>query len=327
MRNYYLFKAEHLHRHDETLEIVMNDGNKRSLPIEQTDALYIFNTMTLTTSVLELLSKKEIPVHFFNYYEFYTGSFYPKEHNVSGRVLLEQVRAYESDKGLSIAREFIRAGLTNIKRNMVYYNNRNVDLSDAIIYIEQMIKKVETAENTESLMGYEGSARKRYYSEWHKIIVDYNLNKRVRRPPTDIVNVLVSFFNSMLYTTCLGEIYKTQLNPTISFLHQLGRKKFALSLDISEIFKPILVDRLIFRVLNKNIISDSSFYVSGSSIVLKEDTVKRLLKLYDDEINQTIVHRKLNRKVSYKSLIKFECYKIIKALLDDDEYKGFTLDW
>ncbi len=327
MKNYYLFNAEKLHRKDNTIEVQLLDNTKRSLPVEQVEALYIFNDMTISTKVMELLSKYEIVVHLFNYYGFYFGSFYPKEHNVSGYVIIEQVKALDNEKGLKIAQEFIQSALRNIRRNLVYYNERGADVSKTIDYVNAVYPKVNTAITAEEIMGYEGNVRKVYYESWNEIVREYEWSKRTRRPPDDIINVLISFINTLLYTTCLSEIYKTQLNPSISFLHKPGRKKFSLCLDLSEVFKPLLVDRLIFKLLNKGMISEKSFDITDSSIHLKDKAIKTILRAYDEEINRTIVHKKLNRKVTYKSLIKFECYKIIKYLIDDETYQGFVLEW
>src|SRR5947207_3219725 len=77
--------------------------------------------------------------------------------------------------------------------------------------------------------------------------------------PSNEVNAMISFVNSMCYTLCLDMIYHTQLNPTISFLHQPGERRYSLALDLAEIFKPVLADRLIFSLLNKKQIQDCDF--------------------------------------------------------------------
>lgn len=78
------------------------------------------------------------------------------------------------------------------------------------------------------------------------------MGQRTKLPPSNEVNAMISFVNSMCYTLCLDMIYHTQLNPTISFLHQPGERRYSLALDLAEIFKPVLADRLIFSLLNKN---------------------------------------------------------------------------
>lgn len=68
-------------------------------------------------------------------------------------------------------------------------------------------------------------------------------------PPDNMINSLISFVNSLIYAKTLSEVYHTQLNPTISYLHQPGARRFSLCLDLSEIFKPLIADRLIFHYL------------------------------------------------------------------------------
>ena len=59
--------------------------------------------------------------------------------------------------------------------------------------------------------------------------MEYDFDQRVRNPPDNAVNALISFGNSLVYTTCLTEIYRTQLSPLISFLHEPGNRRFSLA--------------------------------------------------------------------------------------------------
>src|SRR5688572_22531962 len=106
------------------------------------------------------------------------------------------------------------------------------------------------------LMGIEGRVRQKYYQAFKDIIKgDYEFEKRVRRPPDNILNALISFGNSLVYAAVLGQIYRTQLNPTLSFLHEPGARRFSLSLDLAEIFKPLLTDRIVFKLLNTRMLN------------------------------------------------------------------------
>ena len=91
----------------------------------------------------------------------------------------------------------------------------------------------DSVESIEELMSVEGNIRQEYYKAWN-VIIDQNIdfNKRVYHPADNIINSLISFVNSLIYTKTLAEIYKTQLNPTISFLHQPGTRRFSLALEI-----------------------------------------------------------------------------------------------
>ena len=142
-----------------------------------------------------------------------------------------------------------------------------------------------------------------------------------------MINSLISFLNSVLYSKILSEIYRTQLNPTISYLHEPSVKRFSLSLDVAEIFKPLIVDRLIFYFLNKNVISENDFDKESNFLRLKENTLQKIMEEVDKRLSTTIKHRTLNRDVSYKHLMRLELYKIIKHLLGEKEYSPFKIWW
>ena len=131
----------------------------------------------------------------------------------------------------------------------------------------------------------------------------------------------------MCYSQCLRAIHQTQLNPTISFLHEPGERRYSLSLDLAEIFKPLLVDRVIFKVLNKKMIQKNDFEEKINRILLKPQGKKAFIQAFEERLLETIEHRTLKKHVSYKHLIKLECYKIQKHILDIEEYKPFKMWW
>lgn len=328
-QSYYLFSSGELHRKDNSL-VFINDKIKKDIPIERVYDLYIFGTVTINTTLLNFLSQKGICVHFYNYYEFYFGSYYPKENLVSGNLLIRQVEKFQDyDSRLFLAQQFIEAASYNILRNLKYYNSRDKDLSKYIEKIEKLRKEIYLTTDIPMLMGVEGNIRKTYYESWSTIIdQDIDFEKRVKRPPDNLVNTLISFMNSIIYTKTLSEIYRTQLNPTISYLHEPSDKRFSLCLDLSEVFKPLVVDRTIFAILNKNRISEDDFYLDeGNYYRMKDSAVKIVVKALDDTLSRTIKHKDLNRNVSYKHLIRLEAYKLVKHLIDEKVYEGFKIWW
>lgn len=250
--SYYIYSSGNLTQKDNTLRFTAIDGNVKDLPIENIKEIYIMNEITVTSKLLNLFSKYGILVHFFNYYQFYIGSFCPKETKLAGQLLVKQVLAYgDYSNRLSIAREFIVAASYNIYRNLRYYNGRGKNVSEQMAAIENLRRKLADVETIEELMGIEGNIRQEYYKAWN-VIIDQNIefDKRVYHPADNMINSLISYVNSLVYTKTLAEIYKTQLNPTISYLHQPGTRRYSLALDVSEIFKPLIADRLIFSLLN-----------------------------------------------------------------------------
>jgi CRISPR-associated protein Cas1 len=324
MEKYYIFSNGELKRKDNNIYF-----NDRALKIEMTSDIYLFGEVTLNTKCLNFLGQNKKAVHFFNYYGFYTGSFYPKESNVSGKLLVKQVEYFQDrEKRVELAREIIKSASDNIFRNLRYYNGRGKDLKNEMEIIKSYQLELDKAQDVNEIMGIEGNIRKVYYSTWSKIInQEIDFEKRVKRPPDNMINTLISFINSLIYTTCLSEIYKTQLNPTISYLHSPGDRRFSLCLDITEIFKPLIVDRMIFSLLNKNMISEDDFAKDSNFYYLKDKGRKKILEEYEKKLNQTITHKELKRDVSYQTLIKLECYKLIKHLLGDKKFDGFKMWW
>lgn len=328
-QSYYLYRSGRIQRKDNTLEIVYKDGSKKSIPVERVNDIYVMTEFDFNTSLLNFLGQYGIAVHFYNYYGFYSGTYYPKEQLVSGKLLIKQVEAYTNkNKRLEIAKAFIEAASYNIYRNLVYYNNRGKDLSICMKEIEYLRKQIGNCKDVEELMGIEGNIRKNYYSSWNIIInQDIAFEKRVKNPPDNAINSLISYVNTIIYTRVLSEIYKTQLNPTISYLHEPSERRFSLCLDVSEIFKPIISDRLIFSMLNRNQITEKDFEEGLNFLYIKENARKEITKEIDKKLQTTIQHKKLGREVSYEYLIRLELYKLIKYLIEDTPYEGFKMWW
>ncbi len=335
MKSYYLFNAGRMSRKDNTLKFVPTDeagkeGQAKYIPIEDVENLYVFGALDVNSALLNYLGKCHIPVHFFDYYEHYTGSYMPREYLLAGKVLVAQTKHYLlSKKRMVIAQKFIEGAAANMLKNLKYYNNRDKDTSVQIARIETYRDSLVSLPPTSvsELMGVEGNIRQTYYEAFETIIQDFEMGNRTKQPPSNEINALISFGNMMCYTLCLDQIYHTQLNPTISFLHEPGYRRFSLALDLAEIFKPILVDRLIFSLLNKKQIKSEHFDKQVNSCLLKESGRKIFVKAWDEKLKETIKHRTLDKQVSYKYLVRLECYKLAKHFLKIDVYKPFKIWW
>uniref|UniRef100_UPI0010353246 CRISPR-associated endonuclease Cas1 n=1 Tax=Clostridioides difficile TaxID=1496 RepID=UPI0010353246 len=104
-------------------------------------------------------------------------------------------------------------------------------------------------------------------------------------------------------------------------------KRFSLSLDIAEIFKPIIVDTIIFSLINNKRINKNYFEYQDKICYLSEKGKKKFLQEFENKMQTTIKHRNLNRKVSYRMFIRLECYKLIKHFINDERYKVLKVWW
>ena len=408
MKNYYLLSNCRLRRKDNTLYVEnITSGERKPIPVEDVESLYLYGEVDLNTKLLNFLTQKRIPLHVFNYYGFYSGSYYPREYLHSGFLVVHQVSHYiDTAQRMALAQEFVRASGHSLLRNVSYYSRRRGGLEtapeetggeiglplndpheppdeppdesaepltplpdrtepampadaeleadiDGGLYaaslmddestapdaippglnelratIESLARQIETSRDVNALRGIEGKMRERYYQSWRHIVSGgWVFERRVRRPPDNEINALISFGNSVLYTACLGEIYRTQLTPTIAYLHEPGTRRHSLALDISEIFKPLIVDRAIFRLLNTKQLLPEHFSKDLGGCYLVDAGKKLFLAALEERFSSTILHRRLGRHVSYRHLIRLECYKLIRHLTGVEPYHAFRAWW
>ena len=319
-KNYYILSEGILKRKENTIYF-HNSKGKKPIPINKIYSIYAYGQITFSSQVMSLFAKNGIPIHFFNYYGFYNGSFYPRETLLSGDLVVKQSSYYlDINKRLEIAKLFVSGSANNILKVLKYYKIES--------NIENILQELGRTNKISEILNIEGRIRAEYYTKFDDILPEnFKMEGRSRQPPKNMINSLISFGNSMMYSTVLTELYNTQLNPTISYLHEPSERRFSLSLDLSEIFKPILVDRLIFYLVNKNIITENDFNQELNCCLLNDKGRNKFIKEYNKRLEKTIKHKDLNKKVSYQRLIRLEAYKLKKHILGVKKYNPFVIWW
>jgi len=328
-RPIYVFSSGELHREGNTLVLVKGDG-KRFIPVTAVSDIYVFGECTINKRVLEFLSSNEITAHFFNYYGYYIGSYYPRSHYNSGYMIVKQVEHYlDQAKRLALARRFVEGGLENMLRILRYYELRGAPVSEIAADVRRFREKLPQVDSIDGLMGLEGNARSRYYEGFNFILKnrDFHFVERTRRPPESRLDSLMSFLNSLLYVSILREIYMTHLDPRIGFLHEANFRSFSLNLDVAEVFKPIIVDRIIFYLVNKGMLDNSHFMKELGGVLLSERGRELVAKEFERRMATTIKRRSTGRSISYRRLIRIELYKLEKHLMGEAEYIPFVASW
>jgi len=322
MRDMYITRSGNLKQDENTLLFETDDDSIR-IPVKEVSSVHLLNETRLNTRLLQFLSKNHIPAYFYNYYGGYVGCFAPKEEYLSGQIIVDQVLHYHSPHlRLPIAREMVEASVHNIRKTLMQYEIETP-------CVDSVLEKCSHANSIENLMGYEGAARKEYYSKFNTILKDEFFSFKIReaRPPQNPINALLSFGNSLLYNTALSQIFRTPLDPRISFVHEPFERRYSLNLDLADIFKPLIVDRVIFAMVNKNVLSSDDFREETGYCFLNESGRKKFIRAYDEKLKQTLKHPTLKRNVSYRHLIRIECYKLIKHFVEGEEYKAFKIYW
>lgn len=321
----YVFSSGRLGRQANTVVLKTAEA-KRFVPVEQVSELYLFGEVELNKRFLEFAAQKGVLLHFFNRFGYYVGSFYPREHLVSGHLTLKQAEHYlDAQKRLDLARRFVEGGLENLTRLLRKEEAKGRRVSSTLALIRDALAQVSAAQSVGELMALEGRSREAYYATWGDLLgEEWELNRQ-RRPPRDPINALVSFGNSLLYTALLAQIYQTHLDPRIGFLHEANYRRHSLNLDVAEIFKPVLVDRLIFRLIRRQQIGPRHFLREGDGVFLSEHGRRLVVEEWERTLQTTYRHVRLKRSVSYRTTLRLELYKLEKHLIGDEPYVPYRL--
>jgi len=302
-----------LFRRENTLYFENAQG-KKPLAIEGIYDIYVYGKITITSQALHFLAQKGVAVHFFNHYGYYDGSFYPRESLNSGDLLIKQAKHYlDREKRLKLAKLFVVGGAKNMEKNLKKWGMK--------ASFNELLNELEAVEKISEVMNVEARIRQEYYALWDETLPeDFKIVKRTRRPPQNEMNALISFLNSRIYATIVSELYNTQLSPTISYLHEPGERRFSLALDLSEIFKPMIADRVANRLIKQGIIKKEHFRDDLNGVLLNDEGKKIVLKAINGEMRKSVRHPRLKKNVTKQRLIRLEAYKLIKHLVGTQEY-------
>ncbi len=324
---YHLLSDGILTRKDFSL-LFENQEKKMYIPVEVADSIFVYSKISLSSYFFKFANHQRLIISFFNDYGEYIGSFYPSHQKRSVKYTLCQAEIYcNPSKRLSIAKQIIMAAAHNVRSNLKYYNRRLHCqlLDDASKAISAYIKEMNETGTLSALMLIEARMREEYYKCFDTIIQGdiFQYIKRSRRPPQNPVNSMISFGNTVLYQKIATEINMTALDIRISFLHAANRRNENLNLDISELFKPIIVDRIIFTLINKHMLHPKKHFETRNDggVYLNQAGKSVFIHAFQDKIHQKITRD--NKHITYETLIRNEIKKIAAYVLSNQEYKPY----
>ena len=321
-RTYWLTSACRIRRVDQSLAIERADGKAIRVPVTDVRDIVACEPIDINTSCVSLLNRYGIDVHLLGHYGDYAGSLLTADKHTSGALVMAQAR-HASDPTLSlpIARAVIRATAHNVRRVI----DRTL-LKSAYTSLDA---KLDAADSVDHLMGLEGNFRRTAWALIDTKLPDWlQLDGRSRRPPANAGNALISYLNGIIYSRVLSAIRLTPLHSGIGILHSsIERQRHALALDLAEVFKPLFAERLLLRLSSRNQLQLHHFESTVNQAALSDTGRKFIVETIRDELQTTIRHRALNRKVSYDELLHLEALKLSRTFLENQPYKPFRIWW
>ena len=324
--NYHLINEGILTKQDFNI-LFESENGKKYIPVETTDSLYIYSNVIMSGNFFDFMNQVGLNVSFINKYGEKIGSFVPNNSRRNIKTELKQLRMYDSEKErLDMARRLEIASVSNIRANLRYYQRRKnaTELGAAVKDMTDIITKLNEARDINHMMMLEAQARQKYYGCFNSILEgkQFYFDKRTRRPPQDPLNAMISFGNTLLYQRIANEINRTSLDIRIGIVHAAGNRPESLNLDLADLFKPILVDRTIFTLVNRKMINVNDFVeVENNGIYLNNRAKKIFISEYENKLYQKVTFDGAER--TYYYLIKNEIQKLKKYIENGEKYKPY----
>lgn len=233
------------------------------------DQLVLFGNIEITHSAMCLLMRNNIDTVFLTRHGRYLGRLAPVE---SRNVFLRrrQFRILDdADFGLQMAKWVVAGKLTNMATLMMRIKrSRNVPAAGhKARQIQDLLTTLNRADTVDSMRGYEGRGSALYFSGFRfGFVEDSGFTRRIRRPPTDPVNSVLSLLYTFLMNRVYAAVRLAGMDPYPGFLHSVDYGRYSLVLDLMEEFRPIIVDTLVFSLFNLKILQQSDFRVEAPAV-------------------------------------------------------------
>ena len=312
-----------LSRKDFSLRFSCENG-KYDIPVYGCDSINVYSDVVFDSNFLAYAAKNRITVNMFNERGKKIGAFVPNTRLISPPLTIKQLEYYgDSKKRLYLASRFVLGSVHNLRLNIRYYRKNYHDkiFTDSLSAIDTLEKLVKKCNDYNELLLLEARIRNIYYHCFDSFIrvEGFAFDKRTRRPPKNAVNAMLSFGNTVLYNLIATYIEKTALDVRVGFLHATNRRQESLNLDIAELFKPLIVDRVVFSMINKGMIDSEKHFEhqENGTVYLNSEGKHIFLRTFYDKLNTRVTVGKHTE--SYYTIMNNEIKKLIMYFRKEDE--------
>ena len=328
--------------------IVLTAAFKKRIPLIKVDEVVVMGEVTLTASAIVMLLEKNIEIHFLGYYGQFKGRLTPGLSKNSLLRMAQHRTHNDLSKRGELARRFVIGKLSNQRTMLQRSNRRQTDplFNQEIEQIGGIIRRLGTLsteggttstlasgdsgiEGTplETILGMEGAGSAAYFHCFGTMLSDqqqWAFAGRVKRPPTDPVNALLSYGYALLTTQVASAVQMIGFDQFIGYLHSSVYGRPALALDLMEEFRPVIVDSVVLTLLNNRMLSKNDFHVELGAYRLKNEPRKTFLTRFEERLNEEVTHPLFGYKVKYRRCIEIQARLLAKCLTGElDEYPPF----
>jgi len=325
---------------------------KKRIPLIKVQDVVVMGEVTMTASALHLLLEKNIEVHFLTHFGTFKGRLSP-ELSKNSLLRMAQHRAHNDfSKRCELARRFVIGKLSN-QRTLLQRSDRRrseplfqQEIGQMALLIRQLdslpleadIQATSTLVSgdsgiagtpLETILGLEGSGSAHYFRCFGQLLTDsqqWPFAGRVKRPPTDPINALLSYGYALLTSQVSAAVQVVGFDSYIGYLHSSTYGRPALSLDLMEEFRPLIVDSVVLTLLNNRMLTPDDFHVELGAYRLKKEPRKVFLTKFEERLNEEVTHPIFGYKTKYRRCIELQARLVAKYLTGEiDEYPPLVM--
>lgn len=305
------------------------EKDRLEIPIREVEKILIFGNINLSTPVINACLKSQITVLFLSSSAQYQGHLWTAKATNFNTEVIQLNRQQDREFQFQVSKAIVFGKLINSKQLLLRFNRKRkvMAVKQAISGITRDLEALQTADNLDTLRGYEGIGAARYFPALGNLIInpEFNFSQRNRQPPTDPVNSLLSFGYTLLFNNVLSLILAEGISPYWGNFHYGEHKKPYLAFDLMEEFRSPIVDSLVLRIIGKSMLKKGNFEVSNSNggVYLTNSGRRIFLKQFELQMNQKVSHPDIQSQVTYRHAIQLQVRRYRQNLFHSIPYQPF----
>lgn len=318
----------------ETVVVSQKDEKQIQVPLHNLEGIVTFGYVGASPALMGRCAKDGISLTFLTPQGRYLARVVGME---KGSVLLRkrQFQLADSNEGLGVAKNCILGKLCNARavlKRAIRDHAMCIDVEQLQVVSQALLdsaEKVRMATAPDELRGYEGTAASQYFGVWDELILQqkdvFYLHTRNRRPPTDACNAMLSFVYTILGNDVAAALEAAGLDPYVGFLHTDRPGRASLALDLMEELRPVLADRFVLTLINRQMVKATGFYFrEDGAVQMDDETRKAILTQWQKHKQEEIVHPFLKEKIQWGLVPYVQAMLLARHLRGDlEEYPPF----
>lgn len=314
-----------LRRRGEQIAVTKGSQTLLEFPIHHVDNIVVLGNVQVTSQVLAKLLEHGIDISYFNFGGKYIGHTVA-ENSKNIFLRFAQYEAYnDGERRLAMARRIVENKIYNqlglIKS--FHWEREDYDYRKDVSQMEQILETLSGKQNSHEVMGIEGMCSNIYFHCFrHMLKNSGTFEKRVRRPPRDPINAILSLAYTFLLKDMALLLEGASFELYLGFLHGIRYGRKSLALDMMEEWRQPIADRLVLKLFNKRMLTDLDFQEdTGEGVFLNEDGFRKFCREYERWMAEPNCSNK-----SWRLLMKQQVGILKKSLEEGENYVPFRYE-